>query len=1049
MKKLIGLYVISLLQLAVYEVNADAQILISSKADGEEPPFAHFPNKNVLKPMPDDVEKEQKDVDPEPKAFEFAPTPRGRQLEVISITKPLSSLESVESIEDSETINFAPTPSGRTSGSGRPTRRRPKQSFKSTTIRPIKTSTVISLADRLSKFTLEQEEQLAGSGSFIPTPPPRRPKKKERKNKRKKVKSSRRLEKKTTIPPFKTTLKSTQSQTTIPPLKTTLKSTRSRRIRPPPSNKKSRKSRTRLDSKFKSKDESKELESTLEANEVIPVKTTSRTTGEALLRSDRFRKRQEAIRKLKESKAKLEQQLVQLRTTSKPSVTTSILNRNPSTSFRQTTPVVVSSMQTKFSPRGNLNDIRSGRQKSRFPGVRRPAAPISQSNAEVFQSTASQPPSTDSRFPVFDNFKQSFVPEAQRSNINNAVNAQNLPPRQQSLFSEIELPITPRPRTELPNVPKPLSATNRQRSRTRNRPQFQNFPERPKSQLLPAPAPAPTLLQPAAQPVIVHEVSPIELEIDGEKTNPKFAFNYAVSDPESGVQKSHTESRDGDVVKGQYSFVDSDGSLRTVTYTADSVNGFQAVVETTPASDGTAAPPITETVSHLNNENLRNNPPINVISTPLGEAGLHAVQPVVPQVPAPPPVAHHQAAGLPHALANVPGLRAEHLTEADVLLANPRTHTHPLGAHPLLPIHPGHDTPHSHPPFNQHPVINMPSGEVLPLPAQANGIEPIFPREPVVPVVNSLPVPNNGVHRPANFGHFTNFPEIQPAIKQLKPEPVPVAAPHPTLHFHGQHPVPVPDQRFLSPRPVSHPTAQPLVRARPHIPSPTPAHLLPHPEPPIPLSPNPIPDPVPPPHPTHHFLGEHPVPIPEQRFLSPRPVTHPTAHPIIHSKPHVPAPTPRHLLGKPIPHHKPHPHPHPTVHSLHPGHVRPHHPVPSVTPSPIPPPAPTHHVPSNLPVPVPDQVFLSPRPHPNPHQLQHHLDHHHTHKKVVHPNSHHTVVHPGNGNTVYPIRSLPKHAYANYHPSPSVHINSLAPSPHSKHVPYPKYGYNKFRFTYN
>ena len=65
MKKLIGLYIISLLQLAVYEVNADAQILISSKADGEEPPFAHFPNKNVLKPMPDDVENEQKDVDPE------------------------------------------------------------------------------------------------------------------------------------------------------------------------------------------------------------------------------------------------------------------------------------------------------------------------------------------------------------------------------------------------------------------------------------------------------------------------------------------------------------------------------------------------------------------------------------------------------------------------------------------------------------------------------------------------------------------------------------------------------------------------------------------------------------------------------------------------------------------------------------------------------------------------------------------------------------------------------------------------------------------------
>ena len=78
-------------------------------------------------------------------------------------------------------------------------------------------------------------------------------------------------------------------------------------------NRKSRKSRTRLDSKFQSKDESKESERTQVETVDIPVKTTSRTTGEALLRSDRFRKRQEAIRKLKASKAKLEDQLAQLR----------------------------------------------------------------------------------------------------------------------------------------------------------------------------------------------------------------------------------------------------------------------------------------------------------------------------------------------------------------------------------------------------------------------------------------------------------------------------------------------------------------------------------------------------------------------------------------------------------------------------------------------------------------------------------------------------------------------------------------------------------------
>lgn len=36
--------------------------------------------------------------------------------------------------------------------------------------------------------------------------------------------------------------------------------------------------------------------------------------------------------------------------------------------------------------------------------------------------------------------------------------------------------------------------------------------------------------------------------------------------------------REGDVVKGQYSLVEPDGSVRTVDYTADPINGFNAVV---------------------------------------------------------------------------------------------------------------------------------------------------------------------------------------------------------------------------------------------------------------------------------------------------------------------------------------------------------------------------------------------------------------------------------------------------------------------------------------
>lgn len=51
-----------------------------------------------------------------------------------------------------------------------------------------------------------------------------------------------------------------------------------------------------------------------------------------------------------------------------------------------------------------------------------------------------------------------------------------------------------------------------------------------------------------------------------------------MEDPVSGNYQNQRESRDGDVVKGEYSVVDADGTTRRVTYTADPRNGFQATV---------------------------------------------------------------------------------------------------------------------------------------------------------------------------------------------------------------------------------------------------------------------------------------------------------------------------------------------------------------------------------------------------------------------------------------------------------------------------------------
>ncbi|XP_072396885.1 larval cuticle protein A2B-like [Diabrotica undecimpunctata] len=59
---------------------------------------------------------------------------------------------------------------------------------------------------------------------------------------------------------------------------------------------------------------------------------------------------------------------------------------------------------------------------------------------------------------------------------------------------------------------------------------------------------------------------------------PKYEFNYGVADGHTGDHKSQKEVRDGDVVKGSYTVAEPDGTLRTVHYTADDHNGFNAVV---------------------------------------------------------------------------------------------------------------------------------------------------------------------------------------------------------------------------------------------------------------------------------------------------------------------------------------------------------------------------------------------------------------------------------------------------------------------------------------
>lgn len=72
--------------------------------------------------------------------------------------------------------------------------------------------------------------------------------------------------------------------------------------------------------------------------------------------------------------------------------------------------------------------------------------------------------------------------------------------------------------------------------------------------------------------------------------NPAYSFAYGVADPTTGDQKDASETLQNGVVHGSYSLVEPDGHLRRVTYTADKINGFNAVVERTGGAHAVSHP---------------------------------------------------------------------------------------------------------------------------------------------------------------------------------------------------------------------------------------------------------------------------------------------------------------------------------------------------------------------------------------------------------------------------------------------------------------------------
>ncbi|XP_072377662.1 larval cuticle protein A2B-like [Diabrotica undecimpunctata] len=95
----------------------------------------------------------------------------------------------------------------------------------------------------------------------------------------------------------------------------------------------------------------------------------------------------------------------------------------------------------------------------------------------------------------------------------------------------------------------------------------------------------PTLVQPAiVQPAVASvNVPVVQTRVEPYDPNPQYSYAYSVNDQNTGDSKSQHETRSGDVVRGQYSLTDPDGSRRTVDYAADPHNGFNAIVQRTIA----------------------------------------------------------------------------------------------------------------------------------------------------------------------------------------------------------------------------------------------------------------------------------------------------------------------------------------------------------------------------------------------------------------------------------------------------------------------------------
>ncbi|XP_012221812.1 larval cuticle protein A2B [Linepithema humile] len=83
----------------------------------------------------------------------------------------------------------------------------------------------------------------------------------------------------------------------------------------------------------------------------------------------------------------------------------------------------------------------------------------------------------------------------------------------------------------------------------------------------------------AAAVAVTQQPAATVIRAENYDSHPRYSFGYGVADSLTGDNKAQEEIRNGDVVEGSYSLIEPDGVRRVVSYAADPVNGFNAIVQ--------------------------------------------------------------------------------------------------------------------------------------------------------------------------------------------------------------------------------------------------------------------------------------------------------------------------------------------------------------------------------------------------------------------------------------------------------------------------------------